>query len=437
MSWYVGEDGAQIWINRDSTVFTVVVSDQQLPLEQLTYLAVSSKKAVYQEAICEDDQAAGGRSKRNKDKNAGKQRGFIIRQEVEESPLTRVVPWFKDAAKKLMDCAVVSRVDADEAANVKKAKKKEREKANELSVPNLGANECRIETTSRIHHFAHGPGYRVEVSEGMVAQRLNMFTGRREISLKDWLSLLLNALESTGTHVMILKRSGKEVLGGAVNGEKKEEGDVKIQLRKDKAQQAENEWLESLLAGHHHQGEEEPIEPAEPTEPMALSGEPTAKAAPAADVSRWEALAPSARDAQAKVQEATPSPASSWEASALKKAAALRNRTWDQREQAELEASRQSDKAAWLPWPQQGYLSSAPQNWKEYPGQEYPTNGWYEAQPKAPERRWGKVRALCDACGRGGNLKLKLFWDETSGGRYCRTCWIDWYGDEPPQSLAA
>eukprot|EP00913_Durusdinium_trenchii_P032995 g30890.t1 len=56
---------------------------------------------------------------------------------------------------------------------------------------------------------------------------------------------------------------------------------------------------------------------------------------------------------------------------------------------------------------------------------------------EAPERRWGKVRALCDACGRGGNLKLKLFWDETSGGRYCRTCWIDWYGDEPPQSLAA
>eukprot|EP00913_Durusdinium_trenchii_P017417 g16373.t1 len=90
----------------------------------------------------------------------------------------------------------------------------------------------------------------------------------------------------------------------------------------------------------------------------------------------------SARD-EFRNRSATPSPASSWEASALKKAAALRNRTWDQREQAELEASRQSDKAAWLPWPQQGYLSSAPQNWKEYPGQEYPTNGWYEAQPKA------------------------------------------------------
>ena len=28
---------------------------------------------------------------------------------------------FQDAAKKLMDCSVVSRVDADEAANLKKA----------------------------------------------------------------------------------------------------------------------------------------------------------------------------------------------------------------------------------------------------------------------------------------------------------------------------
>ena len=31
--------------------------------------------------------------------------------------------FFEDAAKKLMDCSVVSRVDADEAANLKKAMK--------------------------------------------------------------------------------------------------------------------------------------------------------------------------------------------------------------------------------------------------------------------------------------------------------------------------
>ncbi|CAJ1352801.1 unnamed protein product [Effrenium voratum] len=183
------------------------------------------------------------------------------------------VPWLElvvqDPAKQLMNCAVVSRVDADEAANVKKAKKKEKD----LAVPNLGANECRIETTSRIHHFAHGPGFRVEVSEGTSAQRLNMFTSRREIPLKDWLAFLLKALESrTGRHVMILKRSGKEVLGGAV-GEKQAE-EAKVQLRRDKAQQAENEWLQSLLSGQAEEAEPEPEVPAESPEerPAPASG---------------------------------------------------------------------------------------------------------------------------------------------------------------------
>lgn len=403
MSWYVDEDGARTWINRDSTVFTVVVSDKQLPLEQLTYLAVSSKKAVYQEAICEDDQAAGTRSKRSKDKQAGKQRGFIIRAEVEESPLTRVVPWFKDAAKKLMDCAVVSRVDADEAANLKKAKKKD--KANDVSVPNLGANECRIETTSRIHHFAHGPGYRVEVSEGVVAQRLNMFTGRKEIPLKDWLSLLLNALESTGTHVMILKRSGNEVVGGAVNGQK-EDGEKKIQLRKDKAQQAENEWLQSLLAGHeasqeadHDKVPELPEVPEVPEVPVEQPEPVKSAQVQPADASRWDALAPRRRDQPAQRTQA--------------------KEVW----QPELARSQ-------APWSRQDY---APE-WQEYPG----TNGgwetweWEPEAPKAPSRRWGKAK--CAACLRGANLKL--FWDETEGSRFCRTCWFNWYGEEPPASCA-
>eukprot|EP00438_Fugacium_kawagutii_P027201 Skav210175 [mRNA] locus=scaffold5148:36373:52156:+ [translate_table: standard] len=196
-----------------------------------------------------------------------------------------------------MDCSVVSRVDADEAANLKKAKKKDKAAQGDASsVPNLGANECRIETTSRIHHFAHGPGYRVEVSEGVVAQRLNMFTGRRELPLKDWLSLLLNALESTGTHVMILKRSGNEVVGGAVNGQK-EEGEKKVQLKKDKAQQAENEWLQSLLSGHHEE-EAAPEKVAEaPVEAPAAKPTPEVPVSPADAKStdggsRWDALAP-------------------------------------------------------------------------------------------------------------------------------------------------
>jgi len=403
MSWYVDEDGAQTWINRDSTVFTVVVSEKQLPLEQLSYLAVSSKKAVYQEAICEDDQAAGARSKRSKDKQAGKQRGFIIRAEVEESPLTRVVPWFKDAAKKLMDCSVVSRVDADEAANLKKAKKKEKDKVTDsTTVPKLGANECRIETTSRIHHFAHGPGYRVEVSEGMVAQRLNMFTSRKEIPLKDWLSFLLNALESTGTHVMILKRSGKEVLGGEVNGE---EAEKKIQLKKDKAQEAENDWLQSLLTGQEAEDAADQTAPVALPTPPAVAPAPTVEVKVPVDLSRWDALAEKAPARRRDPPHRAQAHAEVWQP----------------------EVSRSKPPKEYAP----------KHEWQDYSA----TNGWngwdwQEAQvpvaPAGPTRRWGKAK--CVACARGGNLKL--YWDDTEQGRYCRTCWVSWYGEEPPASCA-
>eukprot|EP00435_Cladocopium_sp_Y103_P041501 s2013_g11.t1 len=399
----------------DESMFALAVVPQPIgeggmrPLAIWAFLA-ASELVELRRPPCAADQAAGTRSKRSKDKQAGKQRGFIIRAEVEESPLTRVVPWFKDAAKKLMDCAVVSRVDADEAANLKKAKKKD--KANDVSVPNLGANECRIETTSRIHHFAHGPGYRVEVSEGVVAQRLNMFTGRKEIPLKDWLSLLLNALESTGTHVMILKRSGKEVVGGAVNGQK-EDGEKKIQLKKDKAQQAENEWLQSLLAGqeedHDKVAPELPPEAPEiPELPQVPVEEPKPEAKPVksaqvqpADPSRWDALPPTRRRDEQPAQRTQA------------------KEVW----QPELARSQ-------APWSRQDY---APE-WQEYPG----TNGgwetweWEPEAPKAPARRWGKAK--CAACLRGANLKL--FWDETEGSRFCRTCWFNWYGEEPPASCA-
>ncbi|CAJ1352798.1 unnamed protein product [Effrenium voratum] len=371
MSWYIGEDGEQIWIKRDSAVFTVVVSDKPLPTEQLSYLAVSSKKAVYQEAICDDDLSAGGRSKR-KEKQTGKQRGFIIRA-VEESPLARVIDWFKDPAKQLMNCAVVSRVDADEAANVKKAKKKEKD----LAVPNLGANECRIETTSRIHHFAHGPGFRVEVSEGTSAQRLNMFTSRREIPLKDWLAFLLKALESrTGRHVMILKRSGKEVLGGAV-GEKQAE-EAKVQLRRDKAQQAENEWLQSLLSGQAEEAEPEPEVPAE---------SPEAPAPPAALPEMEERPAPASGKAKPRRE---------------------RNKEW--------QAAPEPGPGAWTEWEQ----SWQGNTWDEWP-----------SQAQAPVRRWVN-KVLCHECGRG--QPLKLFWDQDAS--YCRMCWFKWYGEDPPKSAA-
>jgi len=434
MSWYVGEDGEQIWINRDSTVYTVVVSDAPLPLEHLTYLAVSSKKAVFQEAICEDEGAAGGRSKRNKDKNAGRQRGFIIRQEVEESPLTRVVACFKDAAKKLMDTGIVSRVDADEAANVKKAKKKE--KANDAAIANLGANECRIETISRIHHFAHGPGYRLQVAEGMVAQRLNLFTNRREIALKDWLSGVLGALESTGTHIMLLKRSSGngEVTGGVVTGEKTDGGDdqkkegkatgeMKIQLRRDKAQQAENDWLQSLLGG---EAEKEP----EPPEPEPEKASP----APAEPIAR-PASAPSPQEPPELPQtEATSS----------------RRRGGNHRDYAEAPQPRR----AWLPGSKNAWAPAVSGNytngWEDGTWQngdagwsEWNDWTWWQGEQAvveapvpapAPARRWNKQAPACDECLRAGGGLIKLFKD--GDGKYCRRCWFAFYLEEPPADAA-
>ncbi|CAE8613040.1 unnamed protein product [Polarella glacialis] len=266
MSWYTGQDGQKTWIERNAMVYNIVESDEQLPLEQLTYLAVQSKKAVYHEAVCDDDLSATGKSKRQRDKQSGRQRGYIIRTDVDEHPLSRVVPWFKAAVQKLMDFAAVSRVDADEVASTKKKKNNSnREKAAETTMPNLGSpgvNECRIQTTSRIQHFAHGPGYRVEVMEGMAMQRLHLFTCRREIPAKDWLTLLISALESSGCHVMLARKvqgssevasmpgalpADKEI--GAENAKREGESDVdiKIQLRKDVAQQEENAWLQTMM----------------------------------------------------------------------------------------------------------------------------------------------------------------------------------------------
>eukprot|EP00933_Yihiella_yeosuensis_P008939 TRINITY_DN11466_c0_g1_i1.p1 TRINITY_DN11466_c0_g1~~TRINITY_DN11466_c0_g1_i1.p1 ORF type:complete len:556 (-),score=151.25 TRINITY_DN11466_c0_g1_i1:160-1626(-) len=197
--------------------------------------------------------------KGKKDKSAGRQRGFILRAQVEESAVSRVVPWFKDAAKKLLDCSAVSRIDCDEAANLKKKKKNEKAErvANAGNFANLGANECRVETPCRIRHFAHGPGYRVEVAEGSVMQRLHMFTCGKEIPQKDWLALLLAALESTGSHVMLVKRSAKAsneegTSGDAAQpapGAEEADADVKIAIRKDKAQQDENSWLQTMMGG--------------------------------------------------------------------------------------------------------------------------------------------------------------------------------------------
>jgi len=129
MSWYVDQEGQQIWIARDETVFTVIEVSGKLPTDNLTYLTVHSKKAAYQEHLIKDDILVDGKSKvprRRREQQAGQQRGFIVRVEVEDAPLQRVVPVFKAAAHKLIDDTNVSRIDADDPTNSSRSKKKEK-----------------------------------------------------------------------------------------------------------------------------------------------------------------------------------------------------------------------------------------------------------------------------------------------------------------------
>mmetsp|Transcript_45019 Transcript_45019/g.106940 ORF Transcript_45019/g.106940 Transcript_45019/m.106940 type:complete len:535 (+) Transcript_45019:92-1696(+) len=247
MAWYTAQDGQQVWIARDESVYTVIQPTQELAVEHLTYLTSSTKKAVYQEhMVTEELNDRGKVPRRQRERMSGRQRGFILRVDHEESATTRVVPWFKAAANKLVDMEVVSHVDAEEAANLKKKKK------NDRTMTTLGVNECRIETTSRIHHFAHGPGFRLEVAEGSVVQKIHFFTCRRQLTTQAWHTHLLKALEECGAHVMLARRVAAEADGSAKEGDSKPDpggGELKRLTRKDKAQQEDEAWLKSVLDG--------------------------------------------------------------------------------------------------------------------------------------------------------------------------------------------
>lgn len=246
MSWYVGQDGQQVWVQRDEVVFTVVLGPGKLPVENLTYLATHTKKAVYQEHIISQDLYPDGKSRvprRQREKQSGQQRGFIVRADIEESPLQRVLPSFKAVAQRLIDSQVVSRVDTEEAVTTKK------KKGEEKAVPKLGANECRVETTARISHFAHGPGFKVEVTEGSSVQKIHLFTGRREQTHEVWHASLTGAMEAAGSHVMLARKEAVQGQGDATPAPTTSE-DVpapRVLLKKDKAQQDDDLWFESVM----------------------------------------------------------------------------------------------------------------------------------------------------------------------------------------------
>lgn len=403
MSWYVGQDGQQIWIQRDEMVYTVVQSSNKLPAENLAYLAVQSKKAVYHEHICEEDLLAEGMSsvpRRRRARQGGRQRGFILRADTEDSSMTRVVPWFKASAQKLIDCDVVSRIDADEAANMKKKKK------NDRMMTLLGVNECRIETTARINHFAHGPGFRVEVAEGTAMQKILFFTNRKELPEKDWIACLTAAIQSTGVHVMMARRTQHDVEADKHKQDKDStEGndaknvlEVQMQIKKDKAQQDDDAWFESMMTGcmmvnsdHEEDISDEEDEQHSELDPLTLP-----KTA--------QQLVLSSEPPHHEQHPQPQAPKEPKGSSHVDRAPALRLRP---------EPSRHEH----LPWQS---LPKEPKVLQE------------ENKPR-PERHARDQVNKCAECGRG--RPLKLFVDDDDGNWYCRMCWVEFYGLEPPAKV--
>lgn len=284
MAWYVGKDGQQRWIPKDDSVYTVIQPADKLPIEDLSYLVKTSTKAVFQEHLVDEDLDCKRGSGRQKARTSGRQRGYVVRVHQEEQ--LRVVPFFKESTVKLMNCGLVSRVDTDDAVNMAKRKKKVTA-GDEIS---LGVNECRIETTSRIHHFAHGPGFRVEVAEGNIMQRIHFFTSKREIAGKEWHKALVAALESTGAFVMLARRTADAAEKAIKDGD---EGIEQISsLRMDEAQKEDADWLQSLMQMKPDEQDSESSEddgPA-PVQPAAKAeARPTSQTAATStgDVPEW------------------------------------------------------------------------------------------------------------------------------------------------------
>merc|ERR1712060_106065 len=148
---------------------------------------------------------------------------------------------------------VISRVDVDnseEGARKKKNRRKKQDAANSGAAPDekqeeeekkeeevvvvpempLGINECRVTTTARCNHNAHGSGFRVEIWSDDGRQRCHFFTTTKDLPCSAWHSSLTEAVSATGSRAML----GRSL-------EARREG------ADDKAGQDEDEWLSTLM----------------------------------------------------------------------------------------------------------------------------------------------------------------------------------------------
>ncbi|CAJ1332555.1 unnamed protein product [Effrenium voratum] len=237
MSWYVAHDGRQVWVEARERVFTCDKPEDDLPKKTLTYLASNLQKSMFAEHAIDEDEKKG----KKKDKQAGRQRGFIVRVDKDERGTGNVHPAFQAAVERLMSSGLVSRVDVDEPEGGKKRNKKAKdveEVREEEAAPGLplGVNECRVETIARCHHQAHGVGFDVMVSEERGTQRIHMFTASKELGVEAWHGALMQALAAAGTQVLMGRLSPAIAPDPPVQKDKSKE-----------AAKEEDEWLDSLM----------------------------------------------------------------------------------------------------------------------------------------------------------------------------------------------
>mmetsp|Transcript_148890 Transcript_148890/g.414854 ORF Transcript_148890/g.414854 Transcript_148890/m.414854 type:complete len:318 (-) Transcript_148890:231-1184(-) len=248
MSWYVGKDGRKVWVEHHELVYTVGEVDGELPSETLTYLSMNSQKAIYAEHIIDED-AGGSKKGKKKEKNAGRQRGYVVR--VEQDDRARIIPGFRAAADKLLSSGVISRLDVDDSLSTSKKKRgaKEEEPERPSLLQSLAANECRVETSSRCQHNAHGVGFSVDIAENGAQQRIHAFTANRQLPAGDWHEHLVAAIESTGARVMLGRLAGADAdapppAGAAAAGRG---GRGAGGAARDGVREAEDAWLDSVL----------------------------------------------------------------------------------------------------------------------------------------------------------------------------------------------
>lgn len=263
MSWYVGQDGRKIWVERTELVYTVSEVEAELPLHTLTYLVSNAAKPIFAEHIVEDD-IGGKKGKKSKEKQAGKQRGFVVR--VDQDDKSRIIPAFRAAADRLLSSGACSRIDVDDSSGTSRKKKGPKEEEAEPSLSllqTLGVNECRIETTGRCQHQAHGTGYRIEVAEDGQQQRLHAFTSSKQLPPADWHARLVEAVQAAGARVMLGRMVDAEPPAGAQGSGGRGPDGARVE---------EDAWLESVL-GRCMIAKPEPAAPAPAAEASGGGGE--------------------------------------------------------------------------------------------------------------------------------------------------------------------